>query len=85
MTQPFLWCITLCEKDCQQLTLPEGYKGEKFPILDSREPLELFVNISILSFPDIDTLESTYLVDFVISLRWLDPRLTYKNLKEQSC
>ena len=70
------------EKDCQQLTLPADYKGEKFPILDSREPLELFVNISILSFPDINTLESTYLVDFVISMRWLDPRLTYKNLKE---
>ena len=70
------------EKDCQQLTIPADYKGEKFPILDSKEPLKLFTNISILSFPTIDTLQSTYLVDFVISLRWLDPRLTYRNLKE---
>ena len=70
------------EKDCEQVTLDEAYKGEKYPILDSGEPLALYVNISILSFPDIDTIQSTYLVDFVISMRWLDPRLTYKNLKE---
>ena len=70
------------EKDCEQLTVPDEYKGEKYPILNSGEPLELFVNISILSFPDINTLQSTYLVDFVISMRWLDPRLSYKNLKE---
>ena len=69
------------EKDCQQLVLPSDYRGEKFPILDTREPLGVFVNISVLSFPDIDTLQSTYLVDFIISMRWNDPRLTFKNLK----
>ena len=70
------------EKDCQQLVLPSDYRGEKFPILDTREPLGVYVNISVLSFPDIDTLQSTYLVDFIISMRWNDPRLTFKNLKQ---
>jgi len=70
------------EKDCEQLVLPDDYRGEKFPIQDSREPIGLYVNVSILAFPEIDTLQSTYLVDFVISMRWIDPRLNYKNLKD---
>ena len=70
------------EKDCEQLILPGDYRGEKFPIQDSREPIVLFVNTSILAFPTIDTLQSTYLVDFVLSMRWIDPRLEYRNLKE---
>jgi len=70
------------EKDCEQLVLPPDYRGEKFPIQNSGEPIGLFVNMSILAFPDIDTLQSTYLVDFVLSMRWVDPRLQYKNLKD---
>ena len=66
------------EKDCEQLEIPDDYRGEKFPIMDSRQPIGLFTNISVLAFPEIDTLQSTYLVDFVISMRWIDPRLTYK-------
>ena len=70
------------EKDCEQLIIPDDYRGEKFPIQDSREPIGLFTNVSILAFPEIDTLLSTYMVDFVLSMRWLDPRFTFRNLKE---
>jgi len=70
------------EKDCEQLVLPEDYRGEKFPIQNSGTPIGLYVNVSILAFPEIDTLQSTYLVDFVLSMRWIDPRLKYKNLKD---
>jgi len=70
------------EKDCDILILPGDYRGEKFPILTSREPIELFINVSILAFPDINTLKLNYLVDFVLSMRWVDPRLRYYNLKE---
>merc|ERR1719445_571552 len=70
------------EKDCELLVLPDDYRGEKFPIQNSREPIGLYMNLSILAFPDVDTLKSNYLVDFVISMRWIDPRLTYLNLKE---
>ena len=62
------------ENDCEQLVLPPDYRGEKFPIQNSGEPIGLFVNMSILAFHDIETLQSTYLVDFVLSMRWVDPR-----------
>jgi hypothetical protein len=32
----------------------------------------------LFSWPDLN-----YLVDFVISMRWTDPRLTFQNLKDR--
>ena len=63
------------EKDCEILTLAPDYRGEKFPIQTSREPITVFVNVTILAFPRIDTLKLNYLVDFVLLMRWIDPRL----------
>ena len=70
------------EKGCDLLVLPNDYRGENFPINHDHTPIGLFVNVSILAFLDIDTLKSSYLVDFVLSMKWSDPRLEYKNLKD---
>ncbi|XP_023336040.1 uncharacterized protein LOC111707216 [Eurytemora carolleeae] len=70
------------EENCDLLLIPEEYRGEKFPVQQSREPIKLYVNISIIAFPEVNTLELNYLVDFVLSMRWNDPRLNYRNLKQ---
>jgi len=70
------------EKDCDLLTVPDDYRGEKFPIQNSREPIGLFINVSVIAFPEVNTLDLNYLVDFVLSMRWNDPRLKFLNLKE---
>ena len=70
------------EKGCDLLILPQDYRGEKLPINPDGSPIGVYVNVSILAFMDIDTLKSSYLVDFVLSMKWSDPRLEFLNLKE---
>ena len=32
------------------------FRGEKFPIQNSREPIGLFINVSVIAFPEVNTL-----------------------------
>ena len=41
------------------------------------------VNVSILAFPEIDTLELSYTSDFILLIKWIDPRLVFYNLRDQ--
>ena len=34
------------------------------------------MNVTILSFPDISTLQLSYMADFVLLMTWSDPRYT---------
>jgi len=70
------------EKDCDILEVASDYRNELFPITLSGDALEVGVNVSILAFPDISTLDMSFLADFVLLMRWVDPRLQFYNLVE---
>ena len=67
------------------LEVPSDYRSQIFPITASGDPLLVTVNVTILAFPEIHTLELSYTVDFVLLMQWIDPRLalnqTFKKLK----
>ena len=62
------------EKDCDVLEVPSDYRSQIFPITASGDPLLVTVNVTILAFPEIHTLELSYTVDFVLLMQWIDPR-----------
>ena len=43
--------------------------------------LSIFVSVEILSLPKIDTLALTFTADFYLQMRWVDPRLTFYDLR----
>ena len=55
--------------------MDEDYRGELFPRELDNSALTVYINVSILAFPKIDTLQLYYTADFVLSMRWHDPRL----------
>ena len=71
------------EKDCDVLRVPDDYRSQIFPIMSSGDPLLVTVNVTILAFPEINTLELSYTVDFILLMQWIDPRLQFYNLREQ--
>jgi len=71
------------ERDCDMLIVPRDYRREIFPITESGDPLEVNVNVSILAFPDINTVELSFVADFILLMRWVDPRLNFLNLRNR--
>ena len=61
----------------------KDFRSQIFPITTSGDPLLVTVNVTILAFPEIHTLELSYTVDFVLLMQWIDPRLQFYNLREQ--
>jgi hypothetical protein len=42
------------------------------------------VNVTLLAFPEISTLDLSFLVDFVLLFKWIDPRqglIKHKDIK----
>ena len=70
------------EKGCQFLAPMEDYAKELLPKdnVYGDKPCEVFINVSILAFPMIDTVHLKLTIDFYLSLRWYDFRLKYYNL-----
>ena len=63
------------EKNCDVLQVPSDYRSQIFPIMSDGNALLVTVNVSILAFPEIDTLELSYTSDFILLIKWIDPRL----------
>jgi hypothetical protein len=40
----------------------------------------VYINVTIKSFPNIDSTNLQFTADFYLFLRWFDPRLTFKNI-----
>ena len=68
------------EKECDVLFLPSDYRSELFPLTSTGDPLSVTLNVSVLAFPIISTLEMSFLCDFILLMRWVDPRLKFYNL-----
>ncbi|XP_023337222.1 uncharacterized protein LOC111708162 isoform X2 [Eurytemora carolleeae] len=72
------------EKDCDILEIPQDYRSELFPLTEDGSPLVVKMNVTILSFPDISTLQLSYMADFVLLMTWSDPRLEFLNLVDST-
>jgi hypothetical protein len=35
---------------------------------------EVSVNVTLLAFPEVSTLDLSFLVDFILLIKWIDPR-----------
>ena len=68
------------EKNCGLITIPTTYHKVAPPTYRSEFDISLRIRIhSILGLSDVN---SYMHVNFMTQLRWRDPRLSYKNLKE---
>lgn len=69
------------EANCDILRVNSDYRSELFPRNSDNTVLKVYINVSILAFPEINTLELYYTADFVLSMRWHDPRLEWFDLR----
>ena len=74
------------EANCDIISVDDSYltyypappvKGE------GNNKSDIFLSVALKSVLDIKEVESNINVQFVLSLRWKDPRITYRNLKEE--
>jgi len=69
------------EKDCDILIIDEDYRSALFPRSTDGLALPIYVGVSILALPKIDTLGLSFTADFYLNMRWVDPRLTFYDLR----
>jgi hypothetical protein len=72
------------EDSCNFLSLGKNYAKELLPSDLKGSTLKVYLNVSILAIPNIDTNNIKYTVDFYLSMRWYDPRITANNLNDMS-
>jgi len=72
------------ESHCSYLEVPPNYAGQLSPRSTGSEAVPVFVNVSILAFPVIDTVNLAFTADYYINLRWYDGRLNFKDLNDNS-
>ena len=69
------------EKDCDILKIEEDYRTELFPRSTDNAALPIYIGVEILALPKIDTLGLSFTADFDLNMRWVDPRLTFYDLR----
>ncbi|XP_023348145.1 uncharacterized protein LOC111716869 [Eurytemora carolleeae] len=72
------------ESQCNYLQVPDIYSGHLGPRSKGNQPVPVYINISILAYPDIDTMGLKFTSDYYINLRWYDGRLSFKDLNDNS-
>ena len=72
------------EKDCGKLIIRPGYKKELIPLPETGEHMSVNVSFNLQQILEIDELKKSLTAKFLLTRKWLDGRLTYKNLKKQS-
>ena len=56
-------------------------RQERFPRTPDNTALPIYITVSILSLPKIDTLDLSFTADFVLTMMWVDPRLSFYDLR----
>jgi len=70
------------EEYCDNIEFPPGYRKSSSPRRETG--YRMFIDISMENFPEISTVHQKYSVNFELTLRWHDNRLTFLNLKNVS-
>lgn len=68
------------EYHCSYLNFGPNYAKELIPRDEEGTAVIIFMNISILAFPDIDNVNLKFTTDFFLNLRWYDLRVDFKDL-----
>ena len=72
------------ESHCSYLILGNDYAKELLPVNENREPCFIYMNVSILAFPKIDTMNLKFTADFYLNLRWYDLRIQLLDLNNNT-
>ena len=68
------------EENCDYMLFGEDYSKLRLPIDESGDPCIVYINVSVLAFPKIDTMNLKFTADFYLNMRWYDLRLEYQDL-----
>ena len=58
------------ESQCTYLEVPSNYAGQLSPSSKGSSAVPVYLNISILALPRIDTILLSFTADYYINLRW---------------
>ena len=70
------------ERKCNYLAPNVDYQSQLVPRDPSRKPINVAMNVTILTIPVIDTVGLTFSVDFLLGMKWKDLRLGFYNINE---
>ena len=71
------------ERNCEVLVLVEGYNKNVPPVSLENEVVNVSVSIDLLKLVDIDEEDYSIETQFSITLKWVENRATYQNLKKR--
>ena len=65
---------------CDYLRFGENYAKELIPRDESGKALIVYMNVSVLAFPFIETVALKFTADFYLNLKWYDLRIDFRDL-----
>lgn len=68
------------EYNCDYLRFGANYAKELIPRDEKGEALTVYINVSVLAFPFIETVNLKFTADFFLNLRWYDLRIDFRDL-----
>lgn len=60
------------------------YEKVALPVREDGEPVNIYINASVMSLPSINTNDLRFTVDFYLKLRWKDERINYQDLNNRT-
>ena len=60
------------------------YEKVALPVREDGEPVNIYMNASVMSLPSINTNDLRFTVDFYLKLRWKDERVNYQDLNNRT-
>ena len=60
------------------------YEKVALPVREDGEPVNIYINASVVSLPSINTNDLRFTVDFYLNLRWKDERLNFQDLNNRT-
>ena len=60
------------------------YEKVALPVREDGEPVNIYINASVVSLPSINTNDLRFTVDFYLKLRWKDERVNYQDLNNRT-
>ncbi len=70
------------EYNCNYLNFGANYAKELIPRDEKGDAVVIYMNVSVLAFPSIDTVNLKFTADFFLNLRWYDLRIDFRDLND---
>ena len=67
---------------CEPIAIDESTYKDHFPPTSPNSRMTIFVMLDIRSISQVDEANSQFMSEVAVHLKWKDPRITFKNLKE---